>query len=240
LLPLTLAAALILGATAPGTAPARAPVSDHILIVTDVSESAQPTMPASLWRKLALEYVGARSVTAEDGTALPDDARCRADHAMYAVFASFDRAMRLPGFAQDTSRAYGIARFTVRNCLTGAVSPTKTVRIESDPITEAERDREFNAERTWERAARAALARDPLALGSVARIVRIDHDVVMLENGGRFSINQVLRVFADADAKRYADPVELIVLETEGKYVQATVVGTRAPHVGDYVEAAPL
>ena len=236
--PLTLAAALIFGATLPAAAASGAPIPAHVLVVTDVGEGAQLTMPASLWRKLAVEYVGARSVTAEDGTTLPDDARCRSDHALYAVFATFDRAMRLPGFAQDTSRAYGIARFTVRNCLTGTVSATKTVRIESDPISDAEREHDFSAERLWERAARTSLARDPLALLAVARIVSVNDDGVILDTGGAFSVNQVVRAFADANAKPYAVPVELLVLNLAGKYAQASVLGKGTPHVGDYVEAA--
>ena len=202
--------------------------------MTDVGESAQRTMPASLWRKLAVEYVGARSVTAEDGTALPDDAHCRSDHALYAVLATFERAMRLPGFAQDTSRAYGIARFTVRNCVTGTVSPTKMVRIESDPISD-ERDRDLSAEHTWERAARTTLALDPLVLSAVARIVRIDNGIVFLENGGGFSINQVLHV-VDLGSTPQA-PIQLVVLENTGKYAQASVIGKGTPRVGDYVEA---
>ena len=232
-----LAAALVLGATAPGTAAARPPVAAHVLVVTDVGEDAQRTMPADLWRKLAVEYVGARSVTTEDGTALPDEARCRRDHALYAVLATFERAMRLPGFAQDTSRAYGIARFTVRNCLTGTVSPIKTVRIESDPISDTERDRDANAERTWARATRATLERDPLLLiTAVARIVRIDNGIVYLENGGGFAVNQVLLV-VDSGTPPHA-PIQLVMLENAGRYAQAGVIRNLMPRVGDYVEAA--
>jgi hypothetical protein len=234
--PLTLAAVLALSAAAPAGAAPQAPAL-HVLVVTDVGEGAQRTMPATLWRKLAVEYVGVRSVTAEDGTVLPDDAQCRSDHALYAVLATFERAMRLPGFPQDTSRAYGIARFTVRNCLTGTVSPTKTVRIESDPISDAERDRELSTERIWERAARTALAHDPLVLRiAVARIVRIVDGVVYLENGRGFAINQVLLV-VDSGTNAHP-PIQLVVLENSGKYAQASVIGNVTPHVGDLVEPA--
>ena len=231
-----LAAALVLDATASGTAAASPPVAAHVLVVTDVGEDAQRTMPAGLWRKLAVEYIGARSVTAEDGTALPDEARCRRDHALYAVLATFERAMRLPGFAQDTSRAYGIARFTVRNCLTGTVSAIRTVRIESDPFSYTERDRDADAARTWERAARATFERDPLPLiPAAARIVRIDNGVVFLEGDG-FSVNQVLLV-VDSGSDAHP-PIQLVVREIAGKYSLATVIGKLTPHVGDHVEAA--
>ena len=234
------AAALFLAAVAlPCAAAPRAAVPATVLVVADVGESAQRTMPAALWRKLAVEYVGARTVTAEDGTALPDDTRCRGAHALYAVLATFDRATRLPGMQQDTDRAYGIARFTVRNCLTGVVAPTKSVRVESDPLSEADRgDYEPNAERTWENAVRRTLAREPLILTAVARIVRVENGVVFLESGGGFAVNQVLRDFADTNAKPHA-PIDLVVLDVSGKYVQASIIGNVTPHAGDYVEAAP-
>jgi hypothetical protein len=235
--PLLLAAALLFAATGTAlAAPRQVPAT--VLIVTDVGESGQPIMPAALWRKLVIEYVGARTVTAEDGTSLPDDTHCHSAKALYAVLATFDRATRLPGLAQDTDRVYGVARFTVRNCLTGMVSPTKTVRLESDPPSEASRGDFEPGPRTWDRAIRTALAHDPLVLTTVARIIRVDGAVVFLESGGGFSLNQVLRVFADANAKPYANPIELVVLDIAGKYVQATVTGKGTPRVGDYVEAS--
>jgi hypothetical protein len=244
----TLAAVLVLGAsaavalaatvTAAGAPPRPVPAS--VLVVTDVGEGAQGSLPAALWRKLATEYVGARGAAAEDGTALPDDARCRTAHAIYAVLATFDRATRLPGLAQDTDRLYGVARFTVRNCLAGTVAPTKTVRIESDPIAGAERAGDGTAaERIWERAIRAALARDPLVLAAVARVARVENGFVYLESSGGFAPTQVLRVFADASAKPYAKPVELIVLDVVGTSVRAAIVGKGTPRPGDYVDAAP-
>ena len=237
-LPLVAVAVAAAALAGPAAAAPRAPIPATVLIVTDVGESAQRSMPAALWRKLVTEYVGARSATAEDGTALPDDAHCRSAHALYAVFATFDRAMRLPGLAQDTDRVYGVARFIVRNCLTGTVSPTKTVRVESDPLSEADRgDYEPNAERTWDRAIRTTLAREPLVLTAVARIVRVEGGVVYLESNGGFAVNQVLNDFADADAKPHA-PIQLVVLDATGKFVQASIVGKGTPHAGDYVEAA--
>jgi hypothetical protein len=248
-----LAAALVLALAVPAAAAQRAALPATVLVTVFVGENATRTMPQALWRKLASEYVGARTVTAEDGPALADEAHCRSAHALYAVLATFERATRLPGLAQDTDRAYGVARFTVRNCVSGIVLPTKTVRLESDPLSEADRgDFEPNAERTWERSVRAALARNPLAFapaaagpagsgppaGAVGRIIRVDGAVVFID-GGKFSVNQVLRVFADRDARPRAEPIELIVLDVSGKYAQCSVIGNLTPRVGDYVEPAP-
>jgi hypothetical protein len=167
-----LAGAPVRAVGAPAPAAPRG-VPGPVLLVTDVGDGAQRTMPAAVWRRLATEYLGGRGVTAEDGTALPDDARCRAAHAQYAVFATFDHAMRLPGLAQEGDRLYGLARFTVRNCLTGTVSPAKVVRIESEPVREVPRgEEEAVAQQAWERAIRTAFARDPLVFATPAPVVR--------------------------------------------------------------------
>jgi hypothetical protein len=232
-----------------------------VLVVADVGENARRSMPAALWRKLAADYVG-RAASAEDGTALPDDARCRSANAQFAVLATFDRATRLPGLAQDTDRAYGVARFTVRNCLTGVVSPTKTVRVESEPLSPSDRREDEFTTAAWERAVRATLARDPLMLAPaatvapiareplpspsarepqpfavVARVVRVDNDLVVLRISSSLAMNQVLRDVADAGGKPHA-PFELVVVELAGKYVVAHITGNHVAHAGDYVEAA--
>lgn len=238
-------AALALGAAAP-VASAAGPVSSvAVLVVADVGESAQRTMPGALWRKLVVDYLGARPVSVEDGTALPDDARCRSAHAAYAVFATFDRAVRLPGFAQDTDRAYGIARFTVRNCVTGVVAPTKTIRVESEPLTESARGEgdAAVAAAMWQRAVQVSLAHDPLVLAPPvarpARITNIVDGIVYLDQGEGFTVNQVLRDYADRDAHPHA-PVQLVVVEITRRYVATTVVGNGTARVGDYVDTTPV
>ena len=227
--------------TAGVAAPAARPgVPGTVLVTVFVGENATRTMPAALWRSLAVEYVGAKAVTAEDGATLADEARCRSAHALYAVLATFERATRLPGLGQDTDRAYGVARFTVRNCLTGAVAPAKTIALESDPLAEADRgDVDPNAERTWGRAIRATLAHHPLGLTmSIARVVRVEGSVVYIE-GGSFRINQVLHAFADANAHPHLHPIDLVVLDFTGNFAQCSIIGNGTAHVGDYVEAAP-
>ncbi len=232
----------VLGAlTAPAFArgtPAPSITPATVLISATVGESATSSMPQPLWRKIVSEYVGARNPVFDNETTLADDTRCRAAHAVYAVLATFDRATRLPGLAQDTDRIYGIARFTIRNCLTGDVVPTKAVHLESDPISEASRgDFEPNPEHTWDRSVRSALARDPL-IKPVTRVAIVSNGVVLLERGPSFVVNQIVRGVADASGQ-LRRPYELIVLNIAGKYIEATVVGNGDPHVGDYVEAMP-
>ena len=238
-------AGLVLACGAPVASAGSSPSPAMVLVVADVGESAQRTLPGSLWRKLVADYFGAHSVSVEDGTALPDEARCRNAHAAYAVLATFDRAMRLPGFAQDTDRAYGIARFTVRNCLTGVVAPTKTVRVESEPLTEAARGEgdAAVAAAMWQRAVQLSLARDPLPLTPppprVARITNIVDGLVYLDHTDGFTVNQFLRDYADRNAHPHA-PIQLIVVEVNRRYVSAGIVGNGSPRVGDYVDATPV
>jgi hypothetical protein len=236
-------AGVVLAAAAPARSASSPVTPATVLVVADVGESAQSTMPSALWRKLVSDYVGARTVVAEDGTALPDDARCRSAHASYAVFATFDRAMRLPGFAQDTDRAYGVARFTVRNCVTGAVAPMKTVRVESEPLAEAARGEgdPAAAAAMWQRAVRTSLAHDALVFAPVPRTTRVASIVdglVFLENCDGLTVNQTVRDVADRNARPHA-PIQLVVVEITRRYVATTVVGSGTPHVGDYVETAP-
>ena len=241
-------AGLLLAGAAPVAAAGGPVATTTMIVVADVGESAQRTMPGALWRKLVADYLGARPVSVEDGTALPDDARCRSAHAEYAVFATFDRAMRLPGFAQDTDRAYAIARFTVRNCVTGVVAPAKTIRVESEPLTQAARGEvdAAVAAAMWQRAVQTSLAHDPLvlapasaAVARVARIATIVDGTVYLDRQDGFAVNQVLRDYADREAHPHA-PIQLIVVEITRRYVATTVVGSGTPHVGDYVDATPV
>ena len=230
------AASLTPALARPAAAPTANPAT--VLVTATVGESAKADMPQALWRKIVAAYVDARSPVFDGETTLADDARCRAAHAVYAVLATFDRAPRLPGVAQETDRAYGIARFTVRNCLSGETLPVKTVNLESDPVSEASRgDFEPNAERTWERSVTSALARQPL-VKPLSRIVNVYNGTVLIERGPAFAVSQVLRGVADnAGASR--PPFELIVTSTTGKYIEAVIIGRGDPRPGDYVEAAP-
>jgi hypothetical protein len=161
-------AAALVGAALAAPVPARgAPVT--VLVAAPVGDAAQQTMPAALWLRLVSDYVGPAKIVTDAEAAMPDQERCRAAHAAYALLATFDRAPRLPGTAQDTDRAYAVARFTVRNCATGVVSPAKVLRLESDPVAESDRTGDAaDADRQWSRAVHAALARNPLVIVKAA------------------------------------------------------------------------
>jgi hypothetical protein len=145
-----------------GSAPVRGAPMTVVLVAAPVGEGAQQTMPAALWLRLVSQYVGRAKIVTDAEATMPDAERCRAAHAAYAVLATFDRLPRLPGMAQDTDRAYAIARFTVRNCATGEVIPARIVRLESDPPDESVRaGDEAGAEQRWAHAVQLALAHQP-------------------------------------------------------------------------------
>jgi hypothetical protein len=154
---------------APGPVRA-APIT--VLVAVSVGEGAQQTMPAALWLRLVSAYVGPAKIVADFESTMPDQERCRAAHAAYALLATFDRAPRLPGTAQDTDRAYAVARLTWRDCATGVVSPPRIVRLESDPVAESDRTGDLAAaERQWVRPVQVALAHDPLGLIKARSVV---------------------------------------------------------------------
>jgi len=232
---------------------ASGPHADVPAVVTaDVSPGAQATMPEHLWRSLTMELLHARDVGGGEGSALPDAAQCRAAHALFAVLATFERAVRLPGLAQDPDRAYAVAHIVVRNCTTNGITTT-TLRLESDPLSSLERtDPDARASRLWERALRAAFARNAVALSVpqpetpppaaaaapvLSRVVRVDDDGIVIA-GGRWQVTQMLRDVADAAGHPHA-PIPLVVTGVDGKYALASVLGGGSPKLGDRVEAAP-
>ena len=162
------AALAVVALAAPGTASSAPPVT--VLVAATVGEGAQQMMPAALWFKLVSDYIGPAKVLSDIESTMPDEERCTSAHAAYAVLATFDREPRLPGIAQDTDRAYAVARFTVRNCTTGSVSAMKIVRLESDPVGESERAGPATAERQWARAVRMSLAHEPLGIVAAPKV----------------------------------------------------------------------
>jgi len=158
--PFRLLVALALVAAASGAAPAGAAT---VIVTTSVGGTAADTMPFKLWHKLVVDALGPRATVTDDEPTIADEASCRAVHADYAVFATFERAPRLPGLAQAPDRVYAIARVTVRNCVTGALLPARFIPLESDPTAEPGRgETRPNPSRQWEHPVRAALGRIPL------------------------------------------------------------------------------
>lgn len=162
------AGALLTGPVPAGSAPAVAPAGTVIVTAT-VGSNAADVMPQKLWRSLVAASVAARRTVVDDEPTIADEARCRAAHAAYAVLATFDRAPRLPGLAQDPARTYGIARFTVRNCATGALLPQRVVEIESDPAAQTERGETPSPTSLWERPIHAALGHSILTPSGLPR-----------------------------------------------------------------------
>jgi hypothetical protein len=232
------AAALAVPAPVPG-----APIT--VLVAAPVGEGAQQTMPAALWLRLVSEYVGPAKIVADVESTMPDQERCRAAHASYALLATFDRAPRLAGTAQDTDRAYAVARLTLRDCATGVVSPPRIIRLESDPVAESDRTGDLAAaERQWARPVQVALAHEPLALVKAAPIVthaarvsRVRDGVVFLDGAAGFVVSQVVFDYAGADGQAHV-PVQLVVTEVDHKYVATTILGRGTPRTGDYVAAS--
>ncbi|HZX67958.1 MAG TPA: hypothetical protein VFE70_03685 [Candidatus Elarobacter sp.] len=256
---LTAALAVVVLA-APGAASSTPPVT--VLVAATVGDGAQQMMPAALWFKLVSDYIGPAKIVSDVESTMPDEERCKSAHAAYAVLATFDRAPRLPGIAQDTDRAYAVARFIVRNCATGVVSAIKTVRLESDPVGEAERAGPATAERQWARAVRMSLAHEPLGIIAtpkvatvassapvvavatsapiVARVSRFRDGIVYLDGASRFAPSQVVVDYAAADGTPHP-PIQLVIGEVQRRSVTATVLGHGTPRAGDLVSplAAP-
>jgi hypothetical protein len=252
---LTAALAVVALATA-GAAGSAPPVT--VLVAATVGEGAQQMMPAALWFRLVSDYIGPAKIVSDIESTMPDQERCTSAHAAYAVLATFDRAPRLPGIAQDTDRAYAVARFTVRNCATGTVSVMKIVRLESDPVGESERAGPVTAERQWARAVRLSLAHQPLGIVAapkvavatvapsasvvaiatsapiVARVARFRDGIVYLEGAGRFASSQVVVDYASADGTPHP-PIQLVIGELQRRAVTATVLGHGTPRAGDLV-----
>jgi len=236
---LVLFAAVSVGAPVLAAGRRAAPVT--VLIAATVADSAKRTMPPALWARLIADYVNASKVVPFTGTGAPTREDCRAAGAVYLVNASFELAPRLPGAAQDSDRKYATARIDLLNCITGLASPTRNVRFESDPLSNANAgDFEPNVEFTWARPVRDRLARETLELSGVARIVRIDGPFLYIDGAGSsIVINQVLHIFADKNAQPRS-PVEMVVTDTNGRFIQATYdtlkPGIVLPQVGDFVE----
>jgi hypothetical protein len=156
------AGALLIGPVPAGSAPAAA-AAGTVIVTATVGSNAADVMPQRLWRSLVVGAIAARRTVVDDEPTIADEASCRAAHAAYAVLATFDRAPRLPGLAQDPDRIYAIARFTVRNCATGALLPQRVVELESDPSAQPFRGETPSPAGIWERSVRAALGRSILA-----------------------------------------------------------------------------
>jgi hypothetical protein len=264
--PLALLLAALAASAAPVLAAGRGPVPVTVLVATTVSENARRTMPPELWQKLVDEYVFATKIIHFAGTGSPTLADCKAAKAVYAVTASFDLAPRLPGFAQDPDRKYAMARVSALNCVTGVPAPERTIRFESQPLSQAQAgDFEPNVSEMWGRTVRdrlgklsldragapetpgtpgAAGARGGAVVSGLARITRIDGATVFFTPGGYpLFPSQVVQVFANKDG--VARPlVELVITDVTRREIEATfnsrAPGFVMPQIGDFIQPAGL
>ena len=139
----------------------------RVVVVTDVGEGAQQTMPRDALAQ-ARRRVRRRAQRrrAKSGPRLPDEAQCRAR--ARGVRGARDvraRARGCRGWRKTPDRAYGDRALHRTQLRHRHGSGDKTVPIESDPLDDAARgELEPSAERTWERAVRTTLAREPLDL----------------------------------------------------------------------------
>jgi hypothetical protein len=243
--PFRLLAAVAVGALLTGPVPAGAAASPAaapgtVIVTATVGSSATDVMPQKLWRRLVVDSLAARTTIFDEEPTIADEARCRAAHAGYAVLATFDRAPRLPGLAQDPDRVYAIARFTVRNCASGALLPPRVVALESDPSAQAARGETPSPASAWERPVRAALGHAILAAPRPPpHVVAVHGATVVLDRSDNFGVNQVLVGTPPAGASPPRAPYELVVTEIQSRQILATVVGKGQPRAGDTVEAAP-
>jgi hypothetical protein len=212
-----------------------------VLVAANVADSARRTMPPALWARLVADYVNANKVVPFTGTGAPTREDCHAANAAFAVTANFELAPRLPGTAQDSDRKYAIAHITLMNCITGTIAPERTVRFESDPLSNANAgDFEPNVEFTWARPVRDRLSREQLELAGVARVTRVDGPFLYIDGiGSSITLNMVMRAFADKNGQPRT-PVEMVVTDINGRLIQATydtmIPGVVPPKPGDYVE----
>ena len=234
------AAAVLLAPARPGgtATPAPAPPVVPVVISATVAASAARVMTAAVWRRIVVQYVGVRSVVIDDDVEEPDEARCREAHGLYALTARFEGAPWLPGLAHDPTRAYALVRLVVRNCVTGTLFAPRVITVDGDPLAARRAgDPDGNAERLWERSARAELGRGPL-LEPVARVVSVRHGIALVERNASFSRGTVLHAIADAQG-RARPTFELTVIGARGRFVAARASSGGEPHAGDYVGLSP-
>jgi len=227
--------------TGPAAAAGRRTAPVTVLVAAAVADSARRTMPPALWARLVGDYANASKIIPFTGTGPATRADCRAASAVFLVNATFELAPRLPGTAQDSDRKYAVAHIDLMNCITGATVPQRTVRFESDPLSNANAgDFEPNVEFTWARAVRDGLARQPLELAGVARITRVEGPFLYIDGvGSSITLNMVMRAFADKNGQPRV-PLEMVVTDINNKFIQATYdtmrPGMVPPQPGDYVE----
>lgn len=229
--------ALVLCGALPGVALAK-PSPVRVLVAATVSDAARGTMSPEVWKRLVTDYVNAEVVLFNGSTPTLED--CRKSKAAFMVAATFDTVPRLPGIALPKDRLAARSRVRGTNCVTGVVTFDQVIPLQSSPIAIAnEGDLEPAAEIRWEKSVRDTLARNPILLARVARIVKVDGPFCFIEfpPGLAVAPGNTFRVFADKDSVKRT-PIMLTITETSGKFAQCLydAANGTAPVVGDLVE----
>ena len=230
-------AALVLAASvAAGARPA--PVK--VLVGTTVSDAAQQTMSPALWSKIVDDWVNAEIVNF-GGIPTIDD--CRRANADFMVGAPFDLRPRLPGMPNTSERIAAVTNLVVTNCVTGDVTYSQRIDLESDPPTaQPEGDFEGVPAISWSKTAPARLAKYPVFFPRTARIVQVTPPLALVNITGNVKPGDILFDYAGVDHKPKG-PITLTVTQQQGKYWEvmfSTVGGGPSPAVGDFVEPAPV
>lgn len=214
------------------------PAPVRVLTATTVSDAAKGSMSPAVWQRLVYAYINAEPVPFAG--AVPTLADCRAVKAAYMVSASFEMLPQLPGVARPKDRLAARSRVVATNCISGNVTFDQVIPLESNPLAVAnEGDLEPVAEVRWEKSVAATLARNPLVLGRIARVARVESPFCYIEFpiGANVAPGMLFRVFADKDNAKRA-PIILNISELSGKYAQCIfdAANSGTPNVGDLVE----
>jgi hypothetical protein len=222
-------------------APSRPP-APLILVRATVSDRARSVMPPTLWERLVGAYAGSASRPLADD-ADPDAAGCRKSGGDYLVDAAFDLRDDLPGLANASDRFAGRAHLVILACDDAHALADRHLRLDGEPVPEAEAGTPEALERAWRGTVPTVLASAGVAIGRIAR-------VRPLEAGGEFAHVEfeLGRVPAGAilsdtnrpDRTERGTPLHLTVTAagtTSAEAISgAASAGQQIPSAGDIVE----
>jgi hypothetical protein len=206
-----------------------------VLLWAPVNPAASSTMAPAVWQAIVTRYVDAEKVLAAAHD--PAIADCRAAKALYIVKAPFELSgADIARSVDQNGRLLGRTHVSAINCIT-----TKSVFDGTIDLTSAapasSGDLENTTDVSWDSAAQAQLARHPLPLYTISRIVSI-HEQYAYIDVPAYSLGNTaaFRVFAHANGDP-AEPAILPVIDLGTKLVSLLILGSQPkPQVGDYVE----
>ncbi|MBV8074571.1 MAG: hypothetical protein JO140_04000 [Candidatus Eremiobacteraeota bacterium] len=211
----------------------------NVLVGTEVSATAQNTMPAALWSRLVAQWVG-ENVIPFNGSPTIDD--CKRAKALYMVSAPFELKPRLPGTALHVNdRVQALTHVTVVNCLNKKTVYDQLISLESNPVSTAnEGDLEPVAAVTWESSIRQTFRTHQLVFATFSRVIKVVPPFVYIDGGTKgLAIGQTLGIYAAADGVPRTPPVILTIVDVAGRQIEARYDTTNPKNkveVGDLVE----